>query len=99
MDFFTSTNVPPPQMGGVTDSHLMLVKPEQPENERSPILVTLLGIVTLVRPWQFQKAQFPMLVTLLDIVMDFRPTHSWKAKSPILITPLGIVTLVKLLHR
>ena len=34
------------------DSTLMEVRPEQPENKRTPILVTLLGMVTEVRPEQ-----------------------------------------------
>ena len=33
-----------------------LVKPEQPENALSPMLVTLEGIVTLVRPLQPENA-------------------------------------------
>ena len=38
------------------------------QNAPSPMLVTLLGIVTLVRLVQPENAQSPMLVTLLGIV-------------------------------
>ena len=42
--------------------------PLQPQNAPSPILVTLLGIVTLVRPLQPENAQSPILVTPFEIV-------------------------------
>jgi hypothetical protein len=39
------------------------VRPEQPENADSPILVTVLGMVTEVRPEQPENADSPILVT------------------------------------
>jgi hypothetical protein len=42
----------------------MLVRPAQVANAPAPMLVTLLGIVTLVRPVQASNALLPMLVTL-----------------------------------
>ena len=40
-----------------------LVRPLQPENAKSPMRVTELGMVTLVRLLQSENAEFPMLVT------------------------------------
>ena len=40
-----------------------LVRPEQPEKAKSPMLVTESGMVMLVRPVQPQKAYSPMLET------------------------------------
>ena len=42
----------------------MRVRPVQPLNAQSPMLVTLLGMVTLVRPLQPKNAYPPMVVTL-----------------------------------
>jgi len=42
-----------------------LVRPVQPENARSPMLVTASPIVTLVRPVQPENAYGSRLVTLL----------------------------------
>ena len=42
---------------------------------KSPMLVTLSGMVMLVRPVQPSKAVAPMLVTLLGIVMLVRPVQ------------------------
>ena len=39
------------------------VRPLQPENAPSPMLVTLVGMVTEVRPLQPKNASSPMLVT------------------------------------
>jgi hypothetical protein len=52
----------------------------------SPMLVTLLGIVTEVKLLQLEKAEFPMLVTLLGIVTDLKPLQPIKASSPMLVT-------------
>ena len=43
-------------------------------NARSPMLVTLLGIVMDVK-LQLLNARSPMLVTLLGIVMEVRPVQ------------------------
>ena len=46
---------------------VMLVRPEQPSNARTPMLVTDFGMVTLVRPVQPENAFAPMLVTELGM--------------------------------
>ena len=71
---------------------------EQPEKASSPMLVTLLGMVTEVRLLQSRKASEPMLVTLFGMVTEVRPRQYWKALSPMLVTLLGMVTEVRLLH-
>ena len=76
-------------------STTILVKPMHQEKADSPMLVTLLGIVTLVKPEQLAKASFPMLVTLLGISILVRPEQLKKAPYPMFVTLLGIVTLVK----
>ena len=48
---------------------VMLVKPEQPEKQQTPKLVTELGIVMLVKPEQPEKQCPPKLVTELGIVV------------------------------
>ncbi len=52
---------------------------EHPKNARSPMLVTLSGIVTDVRRPQQLNAEFPMLVTLSGIVTDVRRSHQLNA--------------------
>ena len=58
---------------GFPSSTTIEVKPEQPLKALSPMLVTLLGIVTEVKPEQKKKAALPMLVTLLGIVTEVKP--------------------------
>ena len=48
----------------------MLVKFVQSKNARSPILVTLSGIVTLVKLVQELNADLPILVTPFSIITD-----------------------------
>ena len=48
----------------------------QPSNAQSPMLVTLLGIVTLVKFVQPSNAKSPILVTLLGIVILAKLVHS-----------------------
>ena len=48
------------------------VKLLQPEKAPSPMLVTLLGIITEVKLLQLAKASSPMLVTLLGIVTEVK---------------------------
>ena len=50
-------------------STVMEVTLEQPENALSPMLVTLLGIVTEVKAVHSRNALSPMLVTPLGIVV------------------------------
>jgi len=58
-----------------------------------PILVTLLGIVTLVRLVPPEK-----LMMKFGIVTLIRLVQSSNAQSPMLVTPLGIITLVRLVQ-
>ena len=53
----------------------MLVKPPQPSNAASPIVVTLSGIVMLVKLSHQANAYSPMLVTLSGIVMLVKPVQ------------------------
>ena len=64
-------------------------------NAPSPMLVTLLGIVTLVRLEQFSNTANPMLVTLSGIVTLVRAGCS-NASSPMVVTvrPLILVGMV-----
>ncbi len=67
------------------------VRPEQPENAKRPMLVTLSGIVTDESPEQPENARAPMLVTPSGIVIDERSEQPENAHSPMLVTPSGIV--------
>ena len=51
----------------------MEVRPLHCENAQSPMLVTLLGMVTEVRPLQPENAELPMLVTLLGMIVFLHP--------------------------
>ena len=51
----------------------------QPEKAETPMLVTLLGMVTEVKPLQPEKAKSSMYLTLLGIVTEVRPLQLWKA--------------------
>ena len=79
--------------GGVLVSHIILalslVKAD------SPIVVTLLGMVTEVRDSQSPKAYLSIVVTLLGMVTEIREVQRMKAKAPIVVTLLGMVTEVR----
>ena len=60
-----------------------------------PILVTLLGMVTLSRERHPEKARSPILITLLGITILVRDIQLLKTLLPILVTPLGITILVR----
>ena len=77
------------------DSTFIEVRPVQPENASSPILVTLFGMVIELRPAHPEKAELPILVTLLPMVTEVRPVQLPNASSPILVTLLGMVTVVR----
>ena len=66
----------------------MLVKPLQPRNALSPILVTLFGIVILVNPLQAVNAEEPILVTLFGIVILVNPLQPENAQETILVPPV-----------
>lgn len=61
----------------------------------SPILVTLLGIVTVPRLPQSSNPYCPMVCTAPPIVKSVKVIHEAKALFPILDTPLPMVTLTK----
>ncbi len=61
---------------GLPSSTIINVRPLQPRKADSPMLVTLLPMITDVRPLHQQKASYPMLVTLLGIVTDVSPLQS-----------------------
>jgi len=63
----------PPAVGGVVGLTVTSVKMLQPSNIRSPILVTLLGIVILVKLVQRANARYPMEITLFGIVTLVSP--------------------------
>ena len=67
--------------------NVTLVRWLQAANALFPILVTLLGIVTLVRPVQPLNAAYPIpiLMTLLGIVTLVRAMQLANALSPILV--------------
>ena len=67
----------------------------QLENAKSPMLVTLLGIVTEVKPVHPENAAPPMLVTLLGILTEVKPLQLANACTPMLVTLLRMVTEVK----
>jgi len=52
-----------------------LFKPLQSATAKSPMLVTLLGMVTLVKLVQPMNALIPMLTTLLPIVTLVKPVQ------------------------
>ena len=64
-----------------------------------PMLVTLLGMVTLVRLAHPERAYGEIMETLLGIVMLVRPVRKQNAPSPMLVTLSGIATLVRLVSR
>ena len=66
-------------------------------NAPSPILVTLLGMVTDARLSHSMKAQRSMLTILLGIVIDFNPVFR-KVPSGILVMPEGIENVLRLLQ-
>src|SRR6266436_4558678 len=80
---------------GLSASTVIPKRLVQEENATSPMLVTLLGMVTLVRPVP-ENATAPMFVTLLGIFTLVRLGQSKNVSSPMLVTLVGIVTLVRL---
>ena len=57
----------------------------------SPIVVTLLGMVTEVRELQPLKAYSLIVVTLLGMVTEVRELQPLKAVCPIVVTRLPII--------
>src|ERR1039457_4092281 len=67
-------------------------------NAETPILVTLLGIVTLVRLEQLKKAIAPMLVRRFPSAILVRLVQPLKAPPSMLVTLSGIVMLVSMVQ-
>ena len=74
------------------------LRPVQPANALSPILMTESGMTMLVRLLHFRNARLLILVTEFGIVTLVRLLQLSNALSLILVTESGIVTLVRLLH-
>ena len=81
--------------GGVLVSHIILAIPIKAS---SPIVVTLLGMVTEFRELHFLKASSPIVVTLLGMVTEVRELQPLKALPPIVVTLFGMVTEVSALQ-
>jgi hypothetical protein len=68
----------------------MLFKDVVELNARSPILVTLLGIVIVAKEVASRNAPSPILVTELGMVTEVRELVPLNTNFPISVTPLGI---------
>ena len=80
--------------GGVFVSHMILVLFVL-SKALSPIVVTLLPMVTEVRELQPLKALLPIVVTLLPMITEVRELQPMKTLMPIVVTLLGMVTEVR----
>ena len=67
----------------------------QPAKAKSPILVTLSGMLILERELQLKNTPFSILVTLFGILMLTRVLQFANAHSPIVVTLSGILMLVR----
>jgi hypothetical protein len=67
-----------------------------PANAPSPILVTVLGIVTLFSLLQPEKIELLRLVNVLDIIIVSKFVQLANAEFPMLVTLFGIVIEVKM---
>ena len=65
-----------------------LVKPLQPWNAETPMLMTLLGITTLVRLELFAKGLFPMAITVCPKIVLGMATAPPAPVYPVMVTPL-----------
>ena len=74
--------------GIVTD-----VRPLQPPNVPTPMLVTPLPIVTLVKLVQLENTEPKMLSTLFGIVTYVRPLQPRNVPYPMLVTLVPISTV------
>ena len=63
----------------------------QPENAFSPIVVTLLGIVTLINPLHPANAKLPMVITLSGIVTLVRIVYLKNAEASMLVTGFSLI--------
>ena len=70
------------------------VREPQRSKAKSPMLVTLSGMLTEVREKQLEKAEMSMLVTLSGIVIEVREVQPPKATQPILVTLSGITVFL-----
>ena len=67
-----------------------------PAKTRSPIVVTLLGMVIEVRVVQLSNAELPIEVILFGIVIEVRPVQAKQKLSGIAVNDVGIFTLCRL---
>ena len=77
----------------------MLLREMHLEKAKSPIVVTLSGMLMLVRELQLEKAQSPILVTLSGMLILVRESQHEKACSPIFVTLSGIMIFVRKLQK
>ena len=74
-----------------------LLRPKHASNAPLPMVMTLLGILTLLnavlKNTPSGSEAVPMLVTLLPIIMLVKKLQFQKAPFPMLVTLLGMVTL------
>ena len=91
MDLSTLIKTLPPKAGGLSALQVIEVNLRLLSNALSPMLVTLLGIVTDVIWEQPEKAYALMLVTLLGIVNEVNWKQSRNTDSPMLVTLFGMV--------
>ncbi len=78
-------------------STIIDIRRMQPENAESPIVVTLLGMVTEVKE-QPKKAKYPMFFTLSGMLTEVKFKQSRNAYSFMLFTLLGISIEVKFMQ-
>jgi len=81
----------------VVGFQLLIQVKGQPEKAYSPILVTLVGIVTVVSPEHSWKACAPILVTIVGMLTDINPDC---LKTPILseVTLVGMMIDCNAVH-
>src|SRR5271155_1686406 len=95
--WFVPSNTPPSlAKTGFPGSTVIAARLVQRKNGASPMLVTLLGIVTLVRLVALNAAS-PRVVTVPGVVM-LVSGHNANTDSPMLVTPSDIVTLTRLVQ-
>ena len=82
----------------LTEGIVMLVKPVQPLNAESPIVVTLFGNEIFAKLVQLLNAELPIVVTLFGIVIFVKPVQPLNVKVLIVVTPAGSVILIKLVQ-
>ena len=72
-----------------------LVRPVQPEKARSPMAVTVSGMVMLVSAEQFSRTPLAISVMFAGSVIPGSAEQPEKAESPMAVTVSGMVMLVR----